>query len=526
MKSEKTELLIKAIKEGNIEAAKAAIEGGSDVNWIDEDGNPPLIILAQTSANKEIGNMLLVAGANIEQENKQGETAFYLAPRDSDLSKLLQKNHQFLKAARTKELGAVAEKILHDTDIFINVRGKKGCTALLFACFHNLQENVEILLEKGADVTAKTFACEDAIGIAIYNLNFELALLLIKKQGLEIETISASYLEKIACFYFTNPALPGLERLVATIFKTEAKEDQIKLKAACNLLELFYCGQKKTIPINLNIFAILHKFASEIPFDLHHRNMLANLERLAFGGNIDLENGHSLEVIKARIRGHASFFIIKLDPLQNPCEISYLDAVCPFDRGPDSSQKRVAASFTFFFKEKSHDLMQIKAQLAQQSNLKALTDYLVEITDRTFRKSCFVTPQKTGNCVGASSKIALEQIEIEQEKARLAAELSPAKQEEIHQLRKAFSNRLIEHFVEIVDRGAQSGDARAIEVIAKARIHAQRKLENADEKELQSRELARNILAKTKENYLSSQPSAADSSKFSLHLQQVCLANS
>jgi hypothetical protein len=521
MKSEKNELLIKAIKEGNIEAAKAAIEGGGDVNWIDENGASPLIILAQTSANKEIGKMLLVAGANIEQENKRGETAIYLAPRDSDLSKLLQKNHQLLKAARTKEFSEVAEKILHDPDIFINVRGKKGCTALLFACFHNLEENVKILLEKGADIAAESWVGNDAIEIAISKLNFGLALFLIKKQGLEIETISTSYLEKIACFYFTNPALPGLERLVATIFKAEAKEDQIKLKAACNLLELFYCRQKKTIPINLNIFAILHRFAGEIPFDSCHRNMVQILERLAFRENITLENGHTLEVIKAGIKGHASFFIIKLGPLQNPLEISYLDGNCPFDRGAPSSQKRVAATFTFPFNENSRDLAQIKMQLAQQSNLKDLLNCLVKMTDRTFSKSCFITPQKTGNCVGASSKIALEQIEIEQEKARLAAELSPAKQEEIHQLRKAFFNRLIEHFVEIIDRGAESGDARAIEVIAKARIHAQRKLENADEKELQSRELARNILAKTKENYLSPQPSATDSSRLDLSGQQT-----
>jgi ankyrin repeat protein len=76
----KTHDIFKAIEVGNIEALRAAIEAGEDVNTPDEDGNTPLHKAVEKDRFKMV-RMLLEAGADPNVRNKRGETPIVIAAR-------------------------------------------------------------------------------------------------------------------------------------------------------------------------------------------------------------------------------------------------------------------------------------------------------------------------------------------------------------------------------------------------------------------------------------------------------------
>lgn len=522
MKSGKTERLIAAIKAGDKAAARAAIEGGADVNFVDRNGDSPLIILAKSSADKEIGLLLIRAGAEIDHKNNRQETATFHAPTRSDLVKLLEKHTHLISLASIGSGAREMAKLLSDPDVFVDVREAKGHTPLMHASFFNMEENVELLLEKGANHALEDNLKSDALSIAIGAENFALALFIVKKQGLTFATIPANSLQALACFYMSDQTIQGIEDLVAASFDTKNRNEKIKLSAACSLLELFYSGEDKAMSASLNIFSLLQKFTGKTKFD-EEKIMAETLADLASKIVVDLKDGCKLVVAKAKIKGHSSYFLIKLDPKDIPLEISYMDGACPFEATPKLGQpKRIPATSTYVFDgEKRPTYRQIKDKIAQWRDTESVQEGLEKMATAS-AKSCFITPQKNGNCVGAAAKVTLEQIAIEKTKLG-EKKLSPEKEEEIHQMRKSFFNKLILTFAENVHKGALAGDSRAIEVIAKARIHAQKKMENAGSSEVQSRGLAQNILAITAENYLSARASSAGSVRLkATHQTVVC----
>ncbi|MDE6350042.1 MAG: ankyrin repeat domain-containing protein, partial [Treponemataceae bacterium] len=76
-RAERTNLLIQAIDNGNVEQAKACIKLGADVNGtVKKYGHTlPILIHAINNKNKEIAELLILAGANVNAKDDNGYTA-------------------------------------------------------------------------------------------------------------------------------------------------------------------------------------------------------------------------------------------------------------------------------------------------------------------------------------------------------------------------------------------------------------------------------------------------------------------
>jgi len=61
-----------AIREGNIEAAKQAIDDGADVNAKDKRGQTPLLNAAPPMGHKEIIELLIAKGADVNAKTESG----------------------------------------------------------------------------------------------------------------------------------------------------------------------------------------------------------------------------------------------------------------------------------------------------------------------------------------------------------------------------------------------------------------------------------------------------------------------
>ena len=118
----------KAADDGNIEAIKQHIAAGTDVNLNDEW--TPL----HAAANKEIAELLIAKGADINAKDDTGGTPLFWAA--------LEGNEE------------VAELLIRQ-GADVNAAGQKGWTALHWAVAMARKKSVELLIGEGADVNAK-----------------------------------------------------------------------------------------------------------------------------------------------------------------------------------------------------------------------------------------------------------------------------------------------------------------------------------------------------------------------------------
>lgn len=79
------EALDEAIKKGYSDIVEELIKGGAGVNYVNKDGDTPLLIAVRYSSQKII-QTLLKAGANTNHVNSYGRTALMEAVREHDLN--------------------------------------------------------------------------------------------------------------------------------------------------------------------------------------------------------------------------------------------------------------------------------------------------------------------------------------------------------------------------------------------------------------------------------------------------------
>ena len=143
--------LINAVQERNIEAVKKAIDDGASVNAYDwlESGST-LLHYAET---KEIVELLITNGANVNAKNKNGETPLdYNRSMEEHLRVHGAKHSSIHSAARYGDVQGVEEFL--DAGVDVNAAGHYEMTALHLSAKHRHREVVELLIKREANVNA------------------------------------------------------------------------------------------------------------------------------------------------------------------------------------------------------------------------------------------------------------------------------------------------------------------------------------------------------------------------------------
>lgn len=171
---------VKAAQEDNLEALTALI-AGMDVNLRDQRSHTTALEHAVRNANREMVQLLLSAGANVNLKNTSGETALMMLDGDatSDLvwdiinvgAKVNLKdnfgNTALMRAAITNNLEAV--KTLIDAGAEVDARDKRGRTALMGAASEGNVNVVRALILAGADINADDDEHQNVLAHAMEN---------------------------------------------------------------------------------------------------------------------------------------------------------------------------------------------------------------------------------------------------------------------------------------------------------------------------------------------------------------------
>ena len=123
-----TEQLLSASSSGNLSLAEDAIRNLAFINFVDTNGNTPLIN-AVSNKNAEMVKLLLDNGANTNIRNKQGDTALILAVREGNIR---------------------IAKLLLDHHANANVKDNKGNFVITTAEYYRHQDMVQLLKEYDA----------------------------------------------------------------------------------------------------------------------------------------------------------------------------------------------------------------------------------------------------------------------------------------------------------------------------------------------------------------------------------------
>ena len=125
--------LLQAAADGQLDAARAALDGGAAVGAADDNGVTPLMYAASTGA-VEVAELLLQRGAKVAEKSKGGGTAL-------------------ICAANTPHPRMVEFLLAHGAEV--DCHGPSGITPLTWASYRGLTKNMEILIAAGADVNHK-----------------------------------------------------------------------------------------------------------------------------------------------------------------------------------------------------------------------------------------------------------------------------------------------------------------------------------------------------------------------------------
>ena len=160
--------LVDAVRLGDVDAVRALLDGGADVNSTTPDGATALQWAVHTDQPELVG-LLLEAGADVEISNRYGISPASLAAENGNaaiLERLLQAgvdaNHTLrggetllMIASRTGDPETVRTLLAHGADP--NARETtRGQTALMWAAANNNAAAIRLLAEQGADINAKT----------------------------------------------------------------------------------------------------------------------------------------------------------------------------------------------------------------------------------------------------------------------------------------------------------------------------------------------------------------------------------
>jgi len=154
---------VRAAQEDNLEELTALI-AGMDVNLRDKRSNTTALEHAVRNANREMVQLLLSSGADVNLKNGSGETVLMMLDGDAT-SELVwdlinaganvnvkddSGNTALMQASSTDNLEAV--KALLDAGAEVNTRNKEGRTALMLAAAEGRVNIVRTLVLAGADM--------------------------------------------------------------------------------------------------------------------------------------------------------------------------------------------------------------------------------------------------------------------------------------------------------------------------------------------------------------------------------------
>jgi ankyrin repeat protein len=184
-----TNVLVCASLLGNKNFIKLLIESGADINGQDERGETALTI-AVKNGNTELVELLIEKGAEINGKNKDGETALTIAVRSWSpraLAIIIKRQPELNnKTTLTRFTSHIKNiELLIEKGADINSKNMDGETVLMNAIQNGNTELVELLIKNGAEINGKSKDGETALMYAAQNGNTELVARLIKN-GAEI----------------------------------------------------------------------------------------------------------------------------------------------------------------------------------------------------------------------------------------------------------------------------------------------------------------------------------------------------
>lgn len=158
--SDTRNLLPTAVRESNIEQVKHLLDGGMDINSVDEDGSS-LLTIAARSGNEPMVDLLLGRGADGRTRDRMGFTPLARAcelgnARIVNLLLRRDKEKGASELLEASEKGRVTwVKLMLDQGANVNVKNDAGATPLMVAAGKGQLELVRLLLNRGADTTAQ-----------------------------------------------------------------------------------------------------------------------------------------------------------------------------------------------------------------------------------------------------------------------------------------------------------------------------------------------------------------------------------
>lgn len=162
--------LIQAVKDGNVNAVRNLLKQDTDVNAKQGDGATALHWAAHR-ADLETAGLLIEAGANVNATNDLGVTPLWVAATSGSaamVARLLQARGDpnlapdtggtpLMIASRQGNIGTVQSLLAHDADVNAT-EGAQNQTALMWAVAQQRAAVVQVLLDAGADLDARTNA--------------------------------------------------------------------------------------------------------------------------------------------------------------------------------------------------------------------------------------------------------------------------------------------------------------------------------------------------------------------------------
>ncbi|HEY8184728.1 MAG TPA: ankyrin repeat domain-containing protein [Pyrinomonadaceae bacterium] len=171
---------IRAAQEDNLETLTELI-AGTDVNLRDKESGTTALEHAVKNANREMVQLLLSAGANVNAKNREGETVLMMLDDDATTDlvwdlinakadvnlKSDSGSTALMQVAVSNNLEAL--KTLLDAGAEVNAKDKQGRTALMLAASEGLVNNVRALVLAGADLNAIDEDKKNALAYAAEN---------------------------------------------------------------------------------------------------------------------------------------------------------------------------------------------------------------------------------------------------------------------------------------------------------------------------------------------------------------------
>ncbi len=189
---EKPTPFFEAVNRGDLPAVEHYIPNGADVNTKNKDSGGTALIAASAQGHRDVVNLLLDKGADVNARDKNGVTALIptsenghkevvllLLAKGADVNAKTNKGSTALFLASQNGYKEVVKTLLAK-GADVNAKTNNGATALMVASGLGHKEIVQALLDMGADVNAKTNKESTALMFASQKGHKEICELLIR----------------------------------------------------------------------------------------------------------------------------------------------------------------------------------------------------------------------------------------------------------------------------------------------------------------------------------------------------------